>query len=70
MEDNRLMKDSYILLNAAMQFENHEGDFTFVTDPILEVGVHKAFKSAGFNYGHFIERDGNFFNEELEENKD
>ena len=57
-ENNRLMRDSYIMIDPEGRFyDNSKGSYSF-SDPILEIGVEKAFSQIEYNHSTFLERGG------------
>ena len=57
-EDNRLMLNSYLLLDEKMRFLNCRDGGKHPTRSILEVGVSKALANSGFDPATFDERGG------------
>lgn len=58
VEDNRLMLNSYLLLDEEMRFLNCQGGGKHPTVSILEAGVEKALADSGFDSAAFDERGG------------
>ena len=57
-ENNRLMRDSYLLLDEYMRFLDCSGGAKEPTASILDIGVEAALRDAGFSQQRFHERGG------------
>ena len=57
-EDNKLMRNSYLLLDEKMRFLNCRDGGKNPTQSILEVGVEEALENSGFDPVLFQERGG------------
>ncbi|KAJ3037727.1 Radical S-adenosyl methionine domain-containing protein 2 [Rhizophlyctis rosea] len=61
-EDNKTMKDSYLILDEEMRFlySDATGGGKVASKSILEVGVEQALKNAVFDRNAFLERGGEY----------
>ncbi|KZP24729.1 radical SAM enzyme [Athelia psychrophila] len=57
-ENNKAMKDSYLLLDEEMKFLNCQTGIKVAGRSLLKVGVEEAMKDAGFDNDVFLERGG------------
>jgi len=58
VEDNNVMRDSYLILDEYMRFLNCKENGKVPSKSLLEVGVQAALEESGFNQEKFIERKG------------
>lgn len=57
-EDNEAMLESYIMVDPMGRFYQNSGNTYIYSEPILEVGVLRAFNQVTYNHAKFIERGG------------
>tara|TARA_R110000868_G_scaffold32909_3_gene119745 strand:+ start:219 stop:1106 length:888 start_codon:yes stop_codon:yes gene_type:complete len=57
-EDNSLMKDSYVMIDPAGRFYTNKTGSHVYSQPILDIGLKKAYKSMHYNYENFKNRGG------------
>jgi len=57
-EDNNVMLESYIMVDPMGRFYQNSGKIYNYSEPILEVGVLRAFNQVGYNHAKFVERGG------------
>lgn len=57
-ENNDQMKESYVMIDPAGRFFDNVDESYYYSQPILKVGIDKAFKQIRINTKKFIDRDG------------
>jgi radical S-adenosyl methionine domain-containing protein 2 len=59
-ENNNEMKGSYVMIDPAGRFFENSKGFHQYSEPILSIGVKKAFNKMNYDYKKFIDRDGQY----------
>jgi radical S-adenosyl methionine domain-containing protein 2 len=57
-ENNAEMKDSYSMIDPSGRFFTNKNGYMEYSDPILKVGINKAYQQMDYNFDKFIERGG------------